>query len=1037
MKNKKLLAIAALLLVFACAVLVACDNDVAKVEIALDKSAVTVEVGGETTISAIVTGSNQEIMWTTDDESVATVNGGKIVGVKVGATVVKATVGDVTVDCNVTVTRPSVVGTLKIDYSSLSLLVGKTAEVNATVEYKGTDVDGLIYDWSVDGGEVCSVSADGKTATVKGLTAGEATINVSTVHLGETLTESMSVVVKNDVSLTVDNLTLSDNKYILNLVTATPDGYNGGKSTNFAPMFKVEVDGKIVADAVVNVTVANADKAVVEYDSEQGEFVAKGVGSATISCVYTLDGAEYKVEILASVELPEVQLEKAFMLETGREICLVEGIDGVATSVKIDGITVEFENTQQGIVLNNLADFAFGVHAIEVCTATEKLTAQVEIVTLAIANKADFDSIATVANKGDGVWDGYFVLVADINYDGTFATFCGLNHCAGWGGTTGFVGTFDGRGHVVKGITIAADADGRGWFGGVFGVLGATGVVKNVGFVNATLSAGDASAIVSDLCYGTISNVFVEVNNQGGQRCAAVARALYGTIENTIVYLTGSKPANDGDFAGSNLALASFVYDGAKLNNCFSVGALELYRTGGDSPVAGAESDKLKKFATLDEMKKHTFDDSWATVWSNVDGMPVFASYIDCVTVNVDNAIANDNAAKVDGKLLIDGEFGYRYSLKTPVDGISIEGNVVTVTDAFDVEFTIVATCVFDPTVTTEKTFTTVGVPSVNLQPVFDVDKSKETTVIVLDELDGKTVVEVKIGEFALTFTQEGKQLTIGGYADIAYGEGVVKIMTDKALYNANVLSAWFVDSVDEWNAEVTASQANPTDWNKYYVLAADLDYTGTKYVAPKGEQYGAVYGFKGTFDGRNHKIIGLTIRDTANSFFGTVAMTATIKNVAFTNCAFSYFDIDGTTFLSVNKSGIVADLLYGTLENVFVQGNLAGHWWCGGIAYFVGETATVKNCIVQADVISGDKCSTFFASADSKANLVGCYAVTTTESSTMMLVGVDPSVGVAFEERDDVKTVASYDALKDCNFDDWDRSVWSLVNGYPQFVFA
>ena len=96
--------------------------------------------------------------------------------------------------------------------------------------------------------------------------------------------------------------------------------------------------------------------------------------------------------------------------------------------------------------------------------------------------------------------------------------------------------------------------------------------------------------------------------------------------------------------------------------------------------------------------------------------MPVFASYIDCVTVNVDNAIANDNAVKVDGKLLIDGEFGYRYSLKTPVDGISIEGNVVTVTDAFDVEFTIVATCVFDPTVTTEKTFTTVGVPSVNLQ---------------------------------------------------------------------------------------------------------------------------------------------------------------------------------------------------------------------------------------------------------------------------------------------------------------------------------
>ena len=1036
MKNKKLLAIVALLLVFTCAVFAACDNDVANVEVALDKSAVTVEVGGEATITANVTGSDQAVVWTSDDQSVATVSDGKIVGVKVGTTVVKATVGEVVATCEVTVTRPSIVGTLSIDYSSLNLLVGKTADVNATVKYKGAKVDGLVYSWTVVDGAVCSVSPNGETATVKGLTAGSTMVTVSTTHLGETLTADVKVTVKNDVSLSVDNLTLRDNKYILNLITATPDGYNSDKTTSFAPVFKVEVDGNVVSDAVVDVTIAEADEAVAEYDSEQGKIVAKSVGTATVSCVYTLGGAEYKVEILVSVELPEVQLNKTIMLETGREFCLIEGIDGVATSVKIDDTAVEFENTQQGIVLKNLADPAFGVHAIEVCTTTEKLTAQAEIVTLAIANKADFDSIATVASKGNGVWDGYFVLVADIDYNGTLATFCGRNQGGNYGGTTGFVGTFDGRGHVVKGITIAADADGRGWFGGVFGVLGTTGVVQNVGFVNATLSAGDASAILSDLCYGTISNVFVEVNNQGGQRCAAIAHCLFGTVENTIVYLTGSKPANDGDFAGSNLALASFVYDGAKLTNCFSVGALELYRTGGDNPVAGAENDKLKKFAILAEMKEHTFDDSWSDVWTNVDGMPVFAAYIDCVTANVDNAIANDNAAKVDGKLILKGAFGYQYSLKTPVDGIAIEGNVVTVTDAFDVEFTVVATCVFDSTVTTEKTFTTASVPSVNLQQVFDVDKSNATTTLTVDELDGKTVTEVKIGELALTFTQNGKQLTIGGYADIVYGANVVKIVTDKAVYSANVLAAWLVDSADEWNAEVTASQANPADWNKYYVLTADLDYTGVKYVAPKGEQFGAVYGFKGTFDGRNHKINGLTIRDTANSFFGTVAMTATIKNVAFTNCAFSYYDIDGTTFLSVNKSGIVADLLYGTVENVFVQGNLAGHWWCGGIAYFVGETATVKNCIVQADVISGDKCSTFFASADSKANLVGCYAVTTTES-TMMLVGADPSVGTAFEERADVRTVASYDALKDCNFADWDKSVWNLANGYPQFIFA
>jgi len=113
------------------------------------------------------------------------------------------------------------------------------------------------------------------------------------------------------------------------------------------------------------------------------------------------------------------------------------------------------------------------------------------------------------------LWGGYFVLGKDIEYNKEFTSFINwetLNEVAvgGWtnGRDNGFKGTFDGRGHIIKGFKTVGAA------GGMFGVIHQAGVVKNVSFVDAThVGWGGFISTGGD---GLIENVYISCNSQGG-----------------------------------------------------------------------------------------------------------------------------------------------------------------------------------------------------------------------------------------------------------------------------------------------------------------------------------------------------------------------------------------------------------------------------------------------------------------------------------------------------------------------------------------
>ncbi|MFR6640385.1 MAG: hypothetical protein ACLUSP_02760 [Christensenellales bacterium] len=70
----------------------------------------------------------------------------------------------------------------------------------------------------------------------------------------------------------------------------------------------------------------------------------------------------------------------------------------------------------------------------------------------------------------------------------------------------GFRGTFDGKGYTVSNL---GGFNGISGTCGMFGAIGAGGVVKNVAFVNATIDGGNCG-LFAMRSHGTFENVYVQ-----------------------------------------------------------------------------------------------------------------------------------------------------------------------------------------------------------------------------------------------------------------------------------------------------------------------------------------------------------------------------------------------------------------------------------------------------------------------------------------------------------------------------------------------
>lgn len=980
----------------------------------LDKLSIELKVDEEAIITATTTNTTEEVVWSSKNIDIATVENGKVTAVNVGETFVVAVCGELTKECKVVVKAPNVVGTLEVDYKSVSLDEGATLTLTATVNYKNEVVDGLSYSFKANS-DVVTLKVNDNKCTITANHFGVTTIDIVTTHYGVELKETVTVEVKRNLSLEVDELELSEQGYLLALSTYVPTGKEDEYISEYQPSVKV-ISNEQELDNIEYVLTNKSQNNVIEI--VDNKIKALSAGQANVEVKYVdIDETEYIVNIVVTVSRVEVVLDTKITLDknVGYYEFDSNSFNGEVLSATIGDFDLEVVNEDNKVKVQGLNNLLVGEKELTIVTNKESVKIPVLVVTMVINTKEDLDNMGAVASTGNAVWDGYFILGSDIDYNDTFTTFCGLEQGGTWGGTTGFIGTFDGCGHTIKGFRTAAA------LGGLFGTIGSAGVVKNVGFIDAEVAdSADRSGIVASFVYGTIENVFVDVNQNGAWWCGGVCEYAYSgaNLRNIMVVV------NKTNGRDTNFALTSFSFDDANIVNCYSIGSLGLYRNGGDSPVVVPNRDDAANYATFKDMADVKVDlSSFTGFWTINNNIPVFASFVDYQRVNADAvAITNDNSVKVVGTLEIVGDSAYTYSLKEEVAGITINGNIITIVENFGTTFTVVATNILDETIVVEKEFTVADKGTLALAN-YDIEVGTATTTLQVENLNNDIIKKIMVEGAEVLFTQDGNSITLSDYSTMQLGPKSVSIEGTISNYTATFTYVTKVIKTTEDWAIVAATTVGDA-LSGYYVLAANLDYTDK--VVPTintGLGWGAVFGFVGTFDGRGYKISNITLGGDQLGFFGTLGIAGVVKNVAFTSCEISWG----------GQTGIVSNLVYGTIENVYVDFASNGGWWTGALAGFIRSEATINNCIVnvQSSTVSDNR-SMFGAIIQDSSKLTNCFGFGILEAGYEGSDAPGAAIsGSTFKGFDTVET------FKEASIDitSFDTNIWDTSSGVPTFI--
>ncbi|MFH1371611.1 MAG: GLUG motif-containing protein [Planctomycetota bacterium] len=166
---------------------------------------------------------------------------------------------------------------------------------------------------------------------------------------------------------------------------------------------------------------------------------------------------------------------------------------------------------------------------------------------------------------------------------------------------------------------------------------------------------------------------------------------------------------------------------------------------------------------------------------------------------------------------------------------------------------------------------------------------------------------------------------------------------------------------------------ANVTDYNKCFILTADIDTQGrvftTAIIAADtvgGMGFDGTY-FTGTFDGNGHKITNFTINGLGNNYiglFGAISSSGLVKDLGLENCAVS----------GSNRVAVLVGGNSGNISNCYSTGAVSGSSLVGGLIGYK-EYGTISNCY-STGAVSGDGFVGGLVGYNSGGNISDCYSI-------------------------------------------------------------
>ena len=227
-------------------------------------------IGDTKTINATTSREGLTVNWTSSNNGIVTVNGGKITAVGAGTATITATAGSKSATCTVTVTKP----TINLNKSSVSVYIGDSTNVAAT-----TDPGSISVGWSSDNSGVATVSGGKITAVGSGTT----TVRAKLSYGGNTYEATCKVTVKEpSVSLSKNDITLNPGASYTIKASTDPSG--------------------------ISVTWSSDNSGIVTVNG--GTITAVGAGTTTIRAKISYGGHTYEATCKVKVSDPSVKLDK-------------------------------------------------------------------------------------------------------------------------------------------------------------------------------------------------------------------------------------------------------------------------------------------------------------------------------------------------------------------------------------------------------------------------------------------------------------------------------------------------------------------------------------------------------------------------------------------------------------------------------------------------------------------------------------------------------------------------------------------------------
>ena len=532
----------------------------------------------------------------------------------------------------------------------------------------------------------------------------------------------------------------------------------------------------------------------------------------------------------------------------------------------------------------------------------------VTLITKSITNFTDLVNCVHYKIQGEDKYEGiedkynagkYFILANDFA-----ASTYGADDIQWANEGRGFAGTLDGRYHTITG--------GEMYGGGLFGSI-ESGTVKNIKFADVKAVGANRVLIAGTLFNATLENVEIYITDrkvcESGYFFGILASHPVNNVTltnvkidaagSTFPWIGGHHPSNNADPAKWHCTNVEIIADSVGCFASGNAGKLYLDQVDGLTYKLSGSIDTTKD-SGVESIDPKQFGDSFEWTYTFAEPWTRYTS-LKSVTVN---GVDMTDAAQLLTNTLVFGDLTQ-----------FVTENMYNKAATFVVEFAVKEG-------SSVKVALTVNVLDVNEQKTLnkaqDVilrDSTGEKTSFTLDlgedpDLAGGTITGATFNEEKLTV--ENGAITIpDSMKNGAHGANSMIVFATKG--NTKYTITVPITIVTESIATIARLKevvgykdgtTGKTHEGEYFILANDITHS-EDYVA--ASNLGEGNGFAGTFDGRNHSLIGGNF--FGGGLFGSI-QDGTVKNLK---------------FLQVNPVGknrtLIASTLYNaTLENIEIK---------------------------------------------------------------------------------------------------------------------